>query len=167
MSHLKKLPEVPPPPVIAVNDRVLLEYVLLDDSVGFLAGHKLLYVGGREIGKVPCLALCEDKETASVTLYFCDGKWEPLAVTGHDSVQSAKSKAERIYPGSSSRWVKAHFPDEEVARYRAEVWSNHRCSFCGKTPDETLASTFAGDGQARICSDCVRCFHGDLHNSHI
>jgi len=167
MNDLKKLPEVPPPPIIAVNDRVLLEYALLDDSVGFRAGHKLLFVDGNEIGKVPCLALCANQESAEVVLYFCDGEWQPLSVTGHHSVQSAKSRAECIYPGSSSRWVKAHFADEDVSRYRAEIWSNQRCSFCGKTPDETLALSFAGDGQARICSDCVRRFHGDLRNSDI
>ena len=57
-----------PPPVICVNDRVLLQYALLDDSVGFRQVHGLLFIEGKEIGRVPCLAICQDKDSEQVTL---------------------------------------------------------------------------------------------------
>ena len=41
-----------PPPIICVNDRVLLHYAVLNDTVGYNAGHGLMFVGEKEIGKV-------------------------------------------------------------------------------------------------------------------
>jgi hypothetical protein len=42
-----------PPPLICVNDRVLLHYAVLTNSVQFNAGHGLFFVAGKEIGPVP------------------------------------------------------------------------------------------------------------------
>lgn len=61
-------PKIPPPPVISFQDRVLLEYALLD-SVGFNRGHTLFFVDGKEIGHVPCLAICKDKDSEGFHLY--------------------------------------------------------------------------------------------------
>jgi hypothetical protein len=111
----------PPPPIICVNDRVLLHYAVLNDSVGYNAGHGLFFVGRKEIGRVPCLAICEDKESPQVTLYYCNSDWSPIGIAGTASVETAKRRAERIYPGSSSCWVETHFTEEDVKRYLEET----------------------------------------------
>ena len=109
-----------PPPLICVNDRVLLCYAILTDSVGFNAGHDLFFVGGKEIGRVPCLAICQDKESSALTLYYCDGDWSPIGIAGYESVEAAKRRAERIDPGSSSCWVESRYSEEDATRYLDE-----------------------------------------------
>src|ERR1700726_622487 len=116
-----------PPPAIC-SERVL-HYAVLDESVGFNSGHRLMFIGGKEVGKVPCLAICEEKN--SIWMHYCDGDWGSIGVSGHDSVVAAKRRAELIYPGSSAKWVEAHFTEEDVTRYLDEIWTDLRCSFCG------------------------------------
>jgi hypothetical protein len=50
-----------------------------------------------------------------------DSDWSPIGIAGSDSVEAAKRRAERIYPGSSTCWVEAHFTDEDVKRYLEET----------------------------------------------
>ena len=90
-----------------VNDLLLLHYAMLNDSVGFNAGHRLMFRDGVEIGRVPCLAICQDKDSPQFMLYYCDGDWKPLGIASYDSVDAAKSRAERIYPGSIACWTQA------------------------------------------------------------
>ena len=154
-----------PPPMICVNDRVLLHYAVLNESVGYNSGHGLMFVGAKEIGKVPCLAICQDKDTPEFTLYYCDSDWSPIGIASYDTVAAAKRRAERIYPGSSACWVEANFTEEDAARYVGEKWAEQRCSFCGKGPDETLAATFEGNENARICGKCIEEFYAELKRS--
>jgi hypothetical protein len=113
-------PQKIPPPIIADNDRVLLCYAWLDDSVGYTEGHGLFFVDGKEIGKVPGLAICEDKRSHKPTLYYCDENWRVLGLAAnYESVDAAKRRAEKIYPGVTTRWVEAHFTDKDVERYFA------------------------------------------------
>jgi hypothetical protein len=147
---------VPGPPPAICSDRVLL-YALLDDFVGFHRGHGLFFVDGKEIGPVPCLAICQHKGSPGFVLYYCGRDWEMLGVaTSYDSIEAVKRRAERIYPGSASCWVEAHFSEEDVTAYLNEVWADEICSFCRKRPDETMATIFEGSGAARICGNCVR-----------
>ncbi len=149
-----------PLPIICVNDRVLLHYAVLDDTVGYNSGHGLFFVGEKEIGRVPCLAICH---SAQVMLYYCDADWSMIGVASYDSVSDAKRRAERIYPGSSARWVQSQFTEEDATRWLNEATDSNRCSFCGKRPhDDFAASFFQGKGGAWICSDCVREFSVDL-----
>jgi hypothetical protein len=113
-------PQKIPPPIIANNDRILLCYAWLDDSVGYTEGHGLFFVDSKEIGKVPCLAICEDKQSRKPTLYHCDENWRVLGVAAnYESVEAAKRRAEKIYPGSTTRWVMSHFTDMDVERHFA------------------------------------------------
>ena len=148
-----------PPPAIA-SERVL-HYAFLDDSVGFNAGHKLIFIDGKELGKVPRLAICQAKKSSEVSLFYCDDDWDFVGVSVHDSVAAAKNRAERLYPGSV-KWVEANFTQEEVGLYLDQVWASFRCSFCGKTPDQELNAIFEGDGNARICDRCVVELYGEL-----
>ena len=95
-----------PPPIITLNDSALLCYAVLDESVGYKVNHGLFFVDGKEIGKVPRLAICRDKDSGLFTLYYCDDNWSFLGVAAdYQSVEAAKNRAERIYPGSSTRWL--------------------------------------------------------------
>src|SRR5260370_6131018 len=89
----------PPPPIIMVNDRVLLHYAFLSDSVGFNSGHRLMFVDVKEIGRVPRLAICQDRDSPQFMLYYCDSDWRPIGIASYDSVDAAMGRAERIYPG--------------------------------------------------------------------
>jgi ClpX C4-type zinc finger protein len=151
----------PCPPIVA-SDRVL-EYTILNDSVGFNADQRPIFVGREALGKVPCLAICQDRNSASLMLNYCDGEWFPMAVSVHESVVDAKSRAERIYPGSSKGWIEARFTDAEVAAYREKLSDVFRCSFCGKTHDEGGVAIFTGNGDVRICGRCVVEFHNALN----
>jgi hypothetical protein len=114
-----------PPPVICFNDRVLLQYAVLDESVGYTAGHGLFFVDGKEIGKVPCLAICQERDCLRYTLYYCDSDWSLLGVaTDYESVDAAKHRAERIYPRSWARWVEANFTEQDATRYLDESQSD-------------------------------------------
>lgn len=135
-----------PPPAIA-SERVH-QYAFLDDSVGFNADHKLIFIDGKQLGKVPRLAICEGKKSSEVSLFYCDDDWDFVGVSVHDSVPAAKHRAERIYPGSSGKWVEANFTQEEVGLYLEQVWASSRCSFCGKTPDQDVKAIFEGNGNA-------------------
>jgi len=151
-----------PPPAIA-SDR-LLHYAILDKSVGFSAGHGLLFVDGEELGRVPYLAICQARNPSEVVLYFCEKGWNSVAVSVHDSVASAKRKAERIYPGSTTRWKEAHISEEAVARYLDNFYKDFRCSFCGKRGDQ-VGQMFEGNGEAQICDECVNEFYSGLGNT--
>ncbi|MGC1107764.1 MAG: hypothetical protein WA876_14635 [Candidatus Acidiferrales bacterium] len=161
-DHEKEQPSTPPP-IICVNDRVLLHYAVLNEAVGFNSGHRLMFVGDKEMGRVPCLAICADKGSAQFFLYFCDKDWSMVGVASYETVAAAKQRAERIYPGSSGRWMETHFTEEDGERFLEETNSFTRCSFCGKRDDERLFSgTFEGKRTARICGNCVREFYKDL-----
>jgi len=107
-----------------VNDRVLLHYAVLSDSVGFNSGHQLMFVDGKEIGRVPCLAICQDKDSTQFMLYYCDSNWSPVGIASYDSVDAAKRRAERIYPGSTACWVEAQFTEADADRFLDEKFSD-------------------------------------------
>ena len=93
------------PPQLLDSARVL-HYANVDKGVGF-AGRTLLFVDGKELGKVPNLAICAEVSSGGVLLFHCSRAWKVFGCSAHDSVEAAKEKAERIYPGLSSRWVEA------------------------------------------------------------
>jgi len=91
------------PQRITLNDKSLVLYAALDDSVGCAQGHNSLFVDREPIGKVPCLAICQNAENQEVfTPYFCDQDGKLLAVVEYKSNDAAKRKAETIDPGSSA-----------------------------------------------------------------
>ena len=67
------------------------------------------------------MAICQDKNTPQFTLYYCGTDWSPIGVASYDSVAAAMRRAERIYPGSSSRWIKAQFTEEDANLYLDEM----------------------------------------------
>ena len=149
-----------PPPVLDCGR--IIEYAVLSDSVGY-SDRTLVFVDGKELGRVSCLAICDDKRLGSVVLFYCDSEWTVLGASGYDSVPNAKERAERTYPGVSACWVKAHVSKEEAERYQDELFGADRCSFCGRRPDQ--AEQFIHKDEARICVRCIDEFHDTLHES--
>lgn len=74
-----------------------------------------MFVGGKEIGRVPCLAICQDKSSAHFILYYCDRDWSLIGIASYDTVEAAKRRTERIYPGSFRCWIEVKkFAEEDV-----------------------------------------------------
>lgn len=137
-------------------------YAIIDDGVQF-SGRTLLFVDGKEIGRVPCLAICEERKTSGVLLFHCDREWTVLGCSAHPSVSEAKDRAEHIYAGLSNRWVNANVSEEAAESYLDEVLS--RCSFCGRRFDHA-DEIFANESEtANICNACIEEFHNALRPS--
>jgi hypothetical protein len=89
----------------------------------------LHFVGEKEFGPVPCLAICQDKESGKFVLYYCESDWSPVGIgASYNSVDAAKRRAERIYPGSSACWTPAEFTVADAERFLDEQFSDLRCS---------------------------------------
>jgi hypothetical protein len=108
------------PPVLA-NARVL-EYALLDNSVTF-SGRTLLSVDGKELGPVPCLAICQDLDSNDILLLHCDKDWNVLGAACYPSIEAAKAKAEQIYPGVSACWKPTAFTEAKARDYLTQLWA--------------------------------------------
>lgn len=148
-------PLSPAPPPALSSERVL-HYAVLDETVGFNSGHRSIFVNDKELGRVPYLAICQREKASTFSLHFCESDWQLIAVSLSETVEAAKRRAEHIYPGSSAKWVEAHFTEEDVRRYLDEIWADLRCSFCGKRPDQGIESIIeAPNNTARICDKCV------------
>ena len=139
-----------PPPALA-NARVL-EYAVLGHSVSY-SGHSSLFVDGKELGPVPCLAICETFNETGVLLLYCDRDWTVLGVAGYASLREAKKHAERTYPGVSAHWAETHVTEAEAKRYLEGRPENLRCSFCGKGPDEV--NQLIEKRGLGICDSCI------------
>ena len=154
-------PASTPPPIIGTNDRRLLCYAVLDKAVGYNPDHGRLFVGGKPIWRLPCLAISEDKNSSEFTLCCCKRDWSPVGIAGCRTVAGAKTLAERIYRGSSACRTKAsRFSLVDRKKHLDKAFADMRCSSCGKRPDETISGEgFSGKNKARICGDGVRKFY--------
>jgi ClpX C4-type zinc finger len=140
----------PPPPVLA-SARVL-EYAVLDESVGY-SGQSRAFVDGRELGRVPRLAVCAAPGKGEALLFHCAEDWSILATGRYPSPALAKARAERTYPGVSRCWVSLGDAGEEPAATPGAESSEFTCSFCGRGPDEVR--NLIAQGDSRICNLCV------------
>ena len=96
-----------PPP--ALSSARVLHYAVLDETVGFNSGHRLVFIDGKELGKVPCLAIYQKKKASKFLIYYCDSDWEPVGASQYDTVEAAKGRAERIYPRILSEMDRGSF----------------------------------------------------------
>jgi len=153
---------------VLASARVLF-YASVDDSLKF-AGRSLLFVDGKELGKVPCLAICDEKKSGEVLLFHCDSEWNVLGCSAYVSVDKAKARAERIYAGISSRWVDAKVSQEMADTYIDEnrralemrlktLRQTARCSFCGRKYEEVPDIRVNEAEDAFICRLCVEEFY--------
>ena len=150
-----------PPPIVG-NARVV-EFAVIDRSIKS-RGDIGLFVGGKPVGRVPGLAICEDIDSKEILLLHCTQRWRERGVQSFKSLHDAKARAERAYPGVAAKWRKRKVSRLAARRLRDKEWANLRCSFCGRIPIffQTLFSAANG---ARICDDCVRGFGKKLLNT--
>jgi len=146
MSHPLK-----PPPVL--DSSRVLQYAVLNASAAY-SGHSDLYRDGVEVGPVPRLAICQEKKGPGVLLLHCDDNWKTLATAGYATIEEARAKAERIYPGVGKRWIDSDVSEQEAAKYLRHLWSPHRCSLCGRDPRQFEQSVEKNN--VRICEFCVK-----------
>jgi predicted RNA-binding Zn-ribbon protein involved in translation (DUF1610 family) len=138
-----------PPPCLD-NARVIF-YAILDASVTY-SGRTLLFVDGKELGRVPRLAICQDRRLPGVMLFHCDDEWTVLGCSGHDSVESAKRKAKAIYLNIEDRWVDGDVTEADAERYLDELLQDYRCSSCGKRADQV--DRLQTKGKSYVCDKC-------------
>lgn len=143
------------PPLVLDNARVV-EYAVLNNSVNF-SGRTLLFVEGKELGPLPCLAICENLEDAAILLFHCDRDWTVLGVARYGSISEAKNRAERTYPGVSNRWIETQSTELEVSKYLEDLSANECCTFCGKGPGQ--AEILMEKNCKWICDACAIEFH--------
>ncbi len=90
-----------PPPVLGCD--YVAAFAHIDESVRFVQ-RRTLNAGGVWLGRVPCIALCQDFETSEVSVQHCNEHWEVLGVAGRfRSLSEAKERIERSYPGIGAR----------------------------------------------------------------
>ena len=140
----------------------MLSYAFVDDIP--YQRWSSLYVDGKLLEQVPCLATCTNLgKDIGPLLYHCDGQWNVLGTTGAETVEAVKERAERNYPGVASRWVDVYTSVEDPLRYYDEQTGGLKCSFCGKRPFD-LEGWIEGDG-AMICRGCVESYYRDFQDS--
>jgi len=149
----------PPPPVLH-SARVLC-YAFVDDIEYRKWGS--LFVDGELVEKVPRLAICANLgKDIGPMLFHCDAEWNPLGTSGAATVDDVKARAERNYPGVSTRWVDVNTTVEEALRYYDEETGGQRCSFCGKRPFEIEG--WVEGKNAIICRGCIESYHHEFQN---
>ena len=144
-------PSQPPPALMQAR---VLKYAALPRSIPFVQDNSM-FVGSplQPLGRVPRVAICQQAD-GRILLLFCDAGWASLACVPQKSLLDAKARVERMYPGSSKKWMSARVTKARAAQYLHRVWAPHRCLFCLKTPLEHDAPVFT-KGRGRICGECV------------
>ena len=137
-----------PPPIL--DSAKVIAYATFDKSV-VRARDDLLYVDGQPLGPMPKLAICVHPHESEYYLFHCDADWDVLESSAHDSIETAKRRAEDEYLGLMGSWQPFHHKDEaEIDRQCLEP----SCSFCGKS--YLRVEKMVEGKNAWICEACVR-----------
>jgi hypothetical protein len=148
-----------PPPILA--GLYVVAYANADLSVGF-EQRNTLSVNGQWLGRVPRLAICRDFDSGEYLIQHCSEDWDPIGVAGgYDSIEDAKSRIERAYPGIGGKWITTQTSLEDARALRNAELRAESCSFCGRTSLEV--TTMVGDS-VRICGACIDEFHAGIHS---
>ena len=145
------MPVLKPPPTIGFYR--VVEYAILDESISY-HGHGGLFGGKKEVGPVPCLAICMVGKGPGVLLLHCNHDWTVRGISERESLGAARDFAEQIYPGVSSFWIDAHVTEEEAAKHLKEL-GNGQCIFC-KSALDGENSRFIQKNDVWICESCVK-----------
>jgi hypothetical protein len=147
------------PPIIA--GLYVVAYAHADRSVRFEQRHTL-NVGGKWLGRVPCLALCRHFERAEFMVQHCNNNWEPRGIAaGYRSIEEVKQRVERSYHGITAKWKKQIIPIRKARATHKAKLKAESCSFCGRPP---LKVTAMLGRKTRICHHCVDSFHEAIHS---
>jgi ClpX C4-type zinc finger len=143
-----------PPPVLDLAR--VIEYAIVDGSVEWTGRQKLL-VGGKEVGVVPRLALCQNLggDLKDILVFHCNEDWEVLGCSGGDTLEAAKSSTERAYRGISAKWIPTHVTEEEAKAWIKKNCPDVSCSFCNRAPGDFQQLVESKSGAVRICNYCI------------
>jgi ClpX C4-type zinc finger len=148
------------PPVLA--GLFVLAYAHVDRSITFIQ-RRTLNVNGKWLGRVPCLAICQEFGGGEYLVQHCSQSWNTRGVAaGYLSAAEAKASVERSYPGLSNYWHKQETSRRSAKRHYMDQLKFESCSFCGRTPLDVTA--MAGK-KVRICNHCIDKFYSAIHAS--
>ncbi len=149
-----------PSPVI--QSARLISYAFVDDLPYRRWGS--LYSGDKLIEHVPRLAICLNLgKDIGPLLFHCDEEWNVLGVSGGATIEEAKARAAKNYPGVETRWIDVNTSTDEALQYYDQETNGAKCSFCGKRPFEIAAGWIEGN-DAIICRACVEDFYQEFQN---
>jgi hypothetical protein len=151
-SRNSKLKSVHKPPPVLDCARVL-HYARIDRSVRY-SGRTLLFVRGGELGRVPRLAIAEQEGSAGVLLFHCRKDWRVLGCSAHSSVAEAKKRAESIYLGLSTHWIKSGVTKQKAEQFLDSLFGAKRCAGCGRRPDQVRQ--LVSKRKLLVCDRCIR-----------
>jgi hypothetical protein len=138
------------PPIVIDGCRVE-HYAIRDRSMKYAGSG--LFSGGKEVGPVPRLAICRDRN--GLCLLHCDSRWRSLgAAGGYSGVREAKQRAERIYPGISRAWNRTGYTKRQATNYLDRTGGNLRCSVCRKKWYQVEQVVTVR--RLAICDGCIR-----------
>ena len=129
----------------------VLAYAIIPDEIPF-TDRLSLFVDGVLLGRVPCLAICEQLNDGAFLLMHCDDEWLSLGVTGGMSVEYLKEIAEKNYPGIAALWVDVNTSLEDALNFYDANCPTDRCLVCGKRSFEVQTSIAEGSGF--VCDGC-------------
>ena len=139
------------PPRI-IDGAFVKAFAVLDSTVTF-KNRTYVYFGGKQVGKVPALAICQYVGEAEFLMFYCSENWEVLGISGFETVEAAVNRAEIEYEGVSKKWQHPNVTEKDPLPEDLEP----KCSFCDK-PYFKLEGLFEGTN-AFICYECVRNLH--------
>jgi hypothetical protein len=149
-----RTPRKRPPPVL--DGAWVIAYAILDGTVQW-TGKQTLFVGEKELGPVPRLALCKNLSggLTDVLVFHCNEQWEVLGVSGGATLEAAKASAERAYRGITSKWVATGVGEDEAREWMRTNHAGHLCSFCERGPGDYEQLIGNKSDTVRICNHCL------------
>jgi hypothetical protein len=91
-----------PPPTLVGGARVV-RWAVIDDRQRSTGGCRQV-VAGRLQGPAAGLAICQYDGEDAFYLFGCDGKWNTVTDTWHETLEDAMKQAEFEYEGISATW---------------------------------------------------------------
>ena len=149
-----------PPPVLDMC--WVIAYAHIDDSVVW-TGKQIMFVDNEKLGPVPCLAIGRDTtgKLEDVLILYCSEDWKVLGVAGAESIEAAKSRAERHYQGVGAKWVNTGASLAEAQAWIRENYEHIFCLFCGRS-SEDISLLFTSKLGA-ICNHCIDEYYAQIH----
>jgi hypothetical protein len=150
-------PEVPPP---VLDYARVLAYAMVPPDALYVE-RRTLYRGSELIGRVPCLAICQNFGEDEVLMFHCDSDWKVLGVVGAArSVDEAKATIQMSYPNLAGKWLDLNVSEAQARAYLRTTFPDDECSFCERQLHE-VKQLFVGEN-GRICDLCVREYASNL-----
>jgi len=152
-----------PPPVLDMAR--VIAYAFVDDSVQW-TGRQTLLVGGKQLGPVPRLALCQNVSGGlrDILVFHCNNEWDVLGVSGGETIEAAKASAERAYRGITQKWIDTGVTEQQAIAWMKENIKDMSCSFCDRVPGDFERLIENKAGTVRVCNYCIEEHYKWLHD---